>query len=171
MAKVALDVGHARRRERIRVIRQELVAAGVRRGLDQVGQPAQQDDPARVVKRLLAIRAGGQVLERPGIRHVPLLKGEAKSLNRDALYFHFPQDHHVSSMGPSAAVRMGDYKLVERFSTNTVELFNLKNDMREQNDISKEMPVLTERLRTMLRTWRRDTNAYMPMEKTVPTKK
>ena len=94
-----------------------------------------------------------------GISLVPLLKGEKRSLDREALYFHFPHSHSVSSMGPSGAVRAGDYKLVERFSDMSVELFNLKNDLGEQHDISREKPELTEKLRSLLHKWRKDVGA------------
>ena len=41
----------------------------------------------------------------------PLLDKENPKLGREALYFHYPHYHHINSMGPSGAIRMGDYKL------------------------------------------------------------
>ncbi len=97
-----------------------------------------------------------------GLSLKPLLTGEKDTLNRDALYFHFPQDHHVNSMGPSAAIRVKDFKLVERFSDGSLELFNLNEDRGEQKNLSKEMPEMTERLQKRLHQWRKDTHAPMP---------
>ncbi len=71
-----------------------------------------------------------------GLSLAPLLTGKAQTLDREALYFHFPQDHHVSSKGPSAAIRMGDYKLVEEFNTGKTELYNLAQDLGEKKDLS-----------------------------------
>ena len=97
-----------------------------------------------------------------GLSLKPLLTRDQDTLDRDALYFHFPQDHHINSMGPSAAVRAGDYKLVERFSDGAVELFNLKEDEGEHHDLSETMPEMTESLKIMLHQWRKETDAYMP---------
>jgi len=96
-----------------------------------------------------------------GVSLTGLLKGEADSLDREALYFHFPHDHSVNSMGASGAIRVGDFKLVERFSDWSVELFNLKDDLGEQVDISGQFPEKTEQLTAMLHTWRKDTKAWM----------
>jgi arylsulfatase A-like enzyme len=46
----------------------------------------------------------------------PLLTGK-NSFNREAIYFHFPHYHHINSMGPSGAIRKGDFKLIEVFET------------------------------------------------------
>jgi len=53
-------------------------------------------------------------------------------------------------VSPSAALRAGDTKLVERFSDGSVELFNLKEDEGEHNDLSETMPEMTKKLKTML---------------------
>ncbi len=95
---------------------------------------------------------------------------EAKSLKREALYFHFPQDHHVSSKGPSAAIRMGDYKLVEEFNTGKTELYNLAQDLGEKKDLSSEEPERAAMMAKMLSDWRAETKAYMPTEKGAPAK-
>ncbi|WDE99343.1 sulfatase [Lentisphaera profundi] len=99
-----------------------------------------------------------------GLSLVPLLKGKAKGLKREALYFHFPQDHHVSSKGPSAAIRMGDYKLVEEFYTGKLELYNLAQDLGEQNELSAQEPERTAMMAKMMCEWRAETKAYMPSE-------
>ena len=46
-----------------------------------------------------------------GFSLVPLLEG-GKTLNRDAIYWHFPH-YHGSGSKPGGAVRAGDYKLIE----------------------------------------------------------
>ena len=68
-------------------------------------------------------------------------------------------------MSPSAALRAGDTKLVERFSDGSVELFNLKEIEGEHTDLSETMPEMTKKLKTMLHQWREDTDAYMPTDK------
>jgi len=53
-------------------------------------------------------------------------------------------------VSPSAALRVGDTKLVERFSDGSVELFNLKEIEGEHTDLSETMPEMTKKLKTML---------------------
>ncbi|MHC4464748.1 MAG: sulfatase-like hydrolase/transferase, partial [Planctomycetota bacterium] len=48
-----------------------------------------------------------------GVSLVPLLK-QTGSLNRRAIYWHYPH-YHSSSIGPCGAVRKDDYKLIEWF--------------------------------------------------------
>jgi len=97
-----------------------------------------------------------------GLSLKPLLSGKKETLDRDAIYFHFPHDHHINSMGASGAIRVGDYKLVERFSNMKVELYNLKDDLGEQHDLSQSMPERTAKLTEMLHDWRVNTGARMP---------
>ena len=96
-----------------------------------------------------------------GVSLQPLLAGEKDSLDREAIYFHFPHYHHINTMGPSGAVRMGDYKLIEVFETGKVELYNLREDIGEQNDLSQKKPELTAKLKKMLHDWREKSAALM----------
>ncbi|MEM7394761.1 MAG: sulfatase, partial [Verrucomicrobiota bacterium] len=88
-----------------------------------------------------------------GVSFVPLLKGE-KKLTRKAIFWHYP---HYSNQGghPSSAVREGDYKLIEHFEDGSVELYNLKEDLGERNDLSEQMPELAARLKQSLEAWRK----------------
>ena len=83
-----------------------------------------------------------------------------------AIYWHYPH-YHSSSIGPCGAVRCGDYKLIEWFGEticgpgNRFELYNLKKDIAEQNNLTKEMPEKTKELKKMLESWRNKVNAQM----------
>ena len=100
-----------------------------------------------------------------GVSLVPLL-AQSGPLNRQALYWHYPH-YHSSSIGPCGAVRKGDYKLIEWFDEticgagNRFELYNLKKDIAEQNNLTKEMPEKTKELKKMLENWRNKVNAQM----------
>ena len=91
-----------------------------------------------------------------------LLTGNASSLDRDALYFHFPHYHPINTMGPAGAVRARDYKLVEVFETGDVELYDLSKDIGEQHNLVGEMPELAAKLKQMLHAWREETGSLMP---------
>lgn len=91
---------------------------------------------------------------------VPLLKGTGKP-GRKAIYWHYP---HYSNQGgkPGGAVRAGDFKLIESYEDNRVELYNLRADPGEQHDLAAEMPDKVIELRQMLHGWRSDVGAVMP---------
>jgi len=95
-----------------------------------------------------------------GVSLMPLLKNEGK-LKRKAIYWHYPH-YHGSGNRPSGAVRAGDYKLIEWYEDNSVELYNLRNDMGEKHDLTKEIPEKAAELRSMLVRWRRQMKAKMP---------
>ena len=59
------------------------------------------------------------------------------------------------------AVRAGDYKLLEYFENDTVQLFNLRDDVGEQSDLSGTEPEKAAQLRSMLHAWRKDVSARM----------
>jgi arylsulfatase A-like enzyme len=91
----------------------------------------------------------------------PLLSGTRTSLERKAIYFHYPHYHHINTMGPAGAVRMVDYKLVEVFENGKVELYNLRDDLGEIHDLAASMPELTAKSIKMLYDWRDDSGAVM----------
>lgn len=62
---------------------------------------------------------------------------------------------------PGGAIRCGDYKLLEYYENNTVQLFNLKDDINEQNDLSSSEPEKANELKEMLHSWRKSFSAKM----------
>lgn len=95
-----------------------------------------------------------------GVSIIPLLKGE-QSLDREAIYWHYPH-YHPSGHRPAGALRLADYKLIEWYEDNRVELYNLKEDLSETDDLSSEMPEKAADLRQMLHNWLKSVNAQMP---------
>ncbi|NIP96368.1 MAG: hypothetical protein GWO24_24215, partial [Akkermansiaceae bacterium] len=55
----------------------------------------------------------------------------------------------------------GDYKLVEVFETGAVELYNLRDDLGEQHDLSGSMPELAGKMKKMLEAWRAESGSLM----------
>jgi arylsulfatase A len=97
-----------------------------------------------------------------GVSFVPALKGEA--FDRGPIFWHFPQYSNHGMQSPGGAVRLGDYKLLEYFEKNTVQLFNLREDIGEQNDLSLTEPKIREKLIALLHSWRKDVKAQMPQQ-------
>jgi hypothetical protein len=48
---------------------------------------------------------------------------------------------------------MGDWKLVEDYRDGSVQLFNLEQDLGEQNDVADRHPERVKRMRTQLHDW------------------
>lgn len=90
----------------------------------------------------------------------PLLRQQDPQKAR-ALYWHYP---HYGNQGgsPGGAIRLGDYKLIEFYEDNHVELYNLRDDLGEKQDLSATMPEKAAQLRRMLHQWRSDVGATMP---------
>jgi arylsulfatase A len=95
-----------------------------------------------------------------GVSLVGLLKGTG-TLNPRALYWHYPH-YHGSGNRPSGAVRAGDYKLIEWYEDGRVELYNLRDDIGERNDLAATMPDKAQEFRRMLQAWRKEMGAKMP---------
>jgi arylsulfatase A-like enzyme len=64
-------------------------------------------------------------------------------------------------MGPSGAIRKGDFKLIEVFETGNYELYNVRKDIGENHNLANKMPEVVEELARDLKTWRKKTNARM----------
>ena len=95
-----------------------------------------------------------------GVSLVPLLRGEGR-LGRDAIYWHYPH-YHGSGSKPSGAVRAGDYKLIEWYEDNSVELYDVKDDISEKNDLAATMPQKAAEMRDLLHKWLKQVEAAVP---------
>jgi arylsulfatase A-like enzyme len=95
-----------------------------------------------------------------GLSLVPLLKNDGE-FTREAIFWHYPH-YHGSGNKPSAAIRAGDYKLIEWFEDGTVELYNLQKDISEKNNLSEKNSVKTQELKNMLHNWQKQIGALKP---------
>ena len=115
-------------------------------------------------------------VERPGQRPdgmslMPLLTG-TDALSARSLYWHFPAYLEMPRgfpgpwrTTPAGAIRRGDFKLIEFFEDGTLELYNLRSDMRETSNLAESMPEMAEVLHERLQAWREETGADMPLPK------
>jgi arylsulfatase A len=100
-----------------------------------------------------------------GASLVPLLQGDkagSDKVGKRALYWHWPHYSNHGAQSPGGAVLYQGYKLIEYYENNTVQLFNLRKDPSEQNDLARSEPEKVQELRTMLHAWRKEVNAEMP---------
>ena len=81
-------------------------------------------------------------------------------LDREAIFWHFP--HYRGKIVPYSIIRAGDWKLIKRYEGKTFELFNLKDDLPEENDLSEKMPEKVKELDAKLTDWLQTCNAKLP---------
>jgi arylsulfatase A-like enzyme len=91
---------------------------------------------------------------------VPLLK-QSGDLKRDAIYWHYPH-YHPGGATPYGAVREANFKLIEFYEDDQVELYDLKNDLAERNNLAQAKPEKAAALRRKLHAWRARVGAQMP---------
>ena len=96
-----------------------------------------------------------------GVDLTPLLEDPTASLGRGPLYWHYPH-YHPGGSTPHSAIRDGDWRLVEFFEDNHVELYNLKEDIGETKDLAAAMPDKAKELREKLHAWREKVGAQLP---------
>lgn len=95
-----------------------------------------------------------------GVSLAAVLRDPAATLARETLHWHLPHYHHST---PASAIRMGDWKLIEFFENNTLELYDLKNDPGEQKNVAEAESNRVKELHGALQAWRKDVNALMPV--------
>lgn len=96
-----------------------------------------------------------------GMSFLPLLRTPNAPFERGPIYWHYP--HFSNQMSrPAAAIRHGDYKLVEQYETGKIELYNLATDLSETQDLSAKEPQRVKTMLAQLNAWRADVKANMP---------
>jgi arylsulfatase A len=83
-----------------------------------------------------------------------------KALDRDAIYWHFP--HYRHNPGPYSIIRAGDLKLIRFWAGPTFELFNLKDDLSEKNNLATKMPDKVKELDAKLLAHLKAVGAKLP---------
>ncbi|NOX56451.1 MAG: sulfatase [Planctomycetes bacterium] len=96
-----------------------------------------------------------------GISLLPLLT-QSGSIDRQALYWHFPHYWWGTNVRPYSIIRDGDWKLIRHYETGRIELYNLANDLGETNDMAESRPDLVRRLSAKLDGWLTSVGAKLP---------
>ncbi|MUH37652.1 aryl-sulfate sulfohydrolase [Zobellia amurskyensis] len=107
-----------------------------------------------------------------GINLEPILYGEQPIAHN--LYFHFPiylqKYDQLKDQGrdplfrtrPGSVIISGDWKLHEYFEDGALELYNLKTDIGEKNNLVEQNPAKTKELYEELNRWRTQMKAPVP---------
>lgn len=95
-----------------------------------------------------------------GISFAPVLMGN-EIPQRERMFWHFPC--YVGRATPCSAMREGDFKLIEFFEGGgRFELYNLKEDPGEEQNLAKQLPDRTAEMLKRLRGWQQSTRAALP---------
>ena len=115
-------------------------------------------------------KPAGKILDGQSI--FPVMTGTG-SLSERPFFWHFPiyleggnketQDP-VFRTRPGSAIRSGNWKLIQYFENNDIELYNLKEYISEKNNLAESNPDKVNELLTILEQWRKKTNAPVPTE-------
>jgi len=101
---------------------------------------------------------------------VPLLRDPTASLKREAIYQHFPGYLGIGQgqwrTTPVGLIHAGDWKLMEFFEDGRLELYNLREDLGETNNLAAQMPDKAKELHAKLVAWRQAIKAPMPTPNT-----
>ena len=108
---------------------------------------------------------------------VPLLSGKKAHTDR-AVFWHYPlylaggdynqvipvhgTDRNYWRATPCSVIRKGDWKLIQFFENDSVQLYNLKSDVGEQSDLSTAEPKRAASMLAELKAWRKKTKAVIP---------
>jgi len=103
---------------------------------------------------------------------LPLFTGKKKFRKRE-IFWHFPAYLQAGKnllpglvwrTTPVSVIRKGDWKLLEFFEDGHLELYNLKKDISETNNLAEQMPGKARTLHKKLLKWRVKVNAPVPTE-------
>lgn len=101
-----------------------------------------------------------------GVSFLPLLNNAEAKLNRDALYWHFPGYTFVGfEGGPQSVIRSGDWKLIKRYEDDSLELYHLKDDIGETQNLAGSKPEKLSEIKNKLEAWLKQVDAPLPQHK------
>ncbi|MFH4967711.1 sulfatase [Gaetbulibacter sp. M240] len=96
----------------------------------------------------------GEKLGTGGQSFLPILRNKEYWSNR-TVFWHSPNARPKNTGDTkSSAIRVGDYKLINWYEEGRTELYNIKEDPFESQNLVQEMPDKTEALLTELNQWK-----------------
>ncbi len=97
-----------------------------------------------------------------GLDLSPLLRQTTATLPRPGIFWHYPH-YHPGGATPYAAVRSGDWKLIQYYEDGHHELFRLSQDPRERTNLATLQPEKTLELARLLFDWQGRVGAQWPL--------
>lgn len=94
-----------------------------------------------------------------GVSLLPMIK--KKNSKERPIFWHYPH-YHDGGARPYSAVRLGDWKLIKQYDSVNYELYNLKTDIGETNNLNKKYPQKVKYLKHILQQWLYSVKAQLP---------
>lgn len=89
---------------------------------------------------------------------VTLLRNPFAKFNRGPIFWHYP--HYANQGGfPARAMRDGDFKLIQDLEDGAIELYNLREDPEEHNNIEQLEADRAVEMLAALKAWRKEVDA------------
>jgi len=91
-----------------------------------------------------------------------LIEGKTDSLSRtEPMVWHYPH-YHGSGWVPGSAILEGHWKLIQSYHDETIELYNLENDIGEKKNLAEKFPEKTAMLMKKMHNYLKKVGASMP---------
>ena len=131
-------------------------------------QPVIIEDFFPSILEMAGIKNYKTIQQVDGKSFVSILKNPNLNRSDRFLIWHYP-NNWTGTDGPGinyfSAIRLGDWKLVYSMRTKTLELYNLKADIGEQNNLAAQFPDKVKNLATLLTQQLKKADAPMPTYK------
>lgn len=138
--------------------------------------PGVTEPGSRCDSYILAEDIYPSVLDMAGVRYddapqhidgksfVPLLNGAGDPSKGRNLYWNFPNlwGETGPGIGSTCTVRSGDWKLIYFYESGKKELYNIPDDIGEENDLAQERPDIVKKLSKELGKYLRKAGAQRP---------
>ncbi len=107
---------------------------------------------------LISAKPSGQKLD--GVSFSALLNNSTSAPADRKFYWNYPlAKPHFLGGRSAASIRKGDWKLIEFYDKNEFELYNLKTDQSEKNNLAASNAAKVNELKADLTSWRQEVNA------------
>jgi arylsulfatase A-like enzyme len=106
-----------------------------------------------------------------GRSFLSMLKNEVAGSSGRSLFWHYPNNWGPTGpgIGASSTIRKGDWKLIYYYENQSFELFNIKEDIGEYNNLADEWPGKVDSLSTELTVYLKSVDAQRPFLKSIGT--
>lgn len=133
-----------------------VVAPGITAPGSVSGEVVASVDMHPTLIELTGADAPKQVLD--GRSLVPLFRRQPFA--ERPMFWHFPC--YIGSSKPSSAIRLGDWKLLEFFEDNRIELYDIAKDPAESRNLAVSEAARAQAMLGRLHAWQKDTGAACP---------
>lgn len=104
---------------------------------------------------LLPVWKGGRLKKRPLFWHFPIYLEKYNALEDDAR-------DPLFRTRPGAVVMLDHWKLHHYFEDDAIELYDLRKDIGERNNLAQKRPAKARKLRQLLQAWQQEVQAPIP---------